>query len=71
MIRLIHWLQQILAVLGDKNKPIVVVGTHADKILQRNEDPNSKMQELIEMLKRNPELLSGGLGILLYRYHAK
>lgn len=62
MIDIIHWLQQIQAILGDR-KPIIVVGTHAD-MFKKKEDCSAKMDELIELLKRNSDLLQSGVGIL-------
>lgn len=52
--------------MGDRNKPIVIVGTHADEVLKQKQDPDSKMNDLIELLKKNAELLQGGVGIFFF-----
>ena len=44
----IHWIQQIQAIIGDNNKPIIVVGTHADKLAKQ--DPNDVMQEVYNIV---------------------
>lgn len=46
--------------MGD-NKPIVVVGTHADKIIEKKQNPNVVMQELEDTLKKNTELHGCGI----------
>lgn len=51
-----YWLEQIQAILGDKNKPVVVVGTHADEIVRNKQDPNAILQNLVDQLKKNPNL---------------
>lgn len=50
---------QIQAVLGDRNKPIVIVGTHADEVLKQKQDPTKKMKKVIDILKNNTEILHG------------
>jgi len=67
-----HWIQQIQAVMGNNDQPILVVGTHADKILSKKEPPQQQMQEVItrlglvnqqEIKGFFPVSLSSGLGL--------
>lgn len=57
LIFIIYWLEQIQAILGEKNKPILIVGTHADKA---QKDPNIIMQSFTSQLNKNPVLAPGG-----------
>lgn len=58
-----HWIQQIQAVIGNKNKPMIIIGTHADELLKRKQDPDTRMQEMISELRRNPEIVNGDVEI--------
>lgn len=60
-----HWIQQIRALLGQNNTPILIVGTHADEVVKQHEDPQEKMQSFIDTLKKNPEMLQVGIQLLL------
>lgn len=56
-----HWIQQIQALLGDRDKPIFIVGTHSDLLVKQKLDPNIKIEELVLELKKNPELTNADI----------
>lgn len=56
-----YWLEQIQAILGNNDKPIVVVGTHADEVVKTKQDPNNVLQDLINQLSKNPNLVSSDI----------
>ena len=60
-----HWIQQIRAILDDGNsKPILIVGTHVDK-LPKHVDPEQKMHEMIKELQLSTHELKGSFAISL------
>lgn len=66
-----HWIHQIQSILGVNDKPIMLVGTHADELIRRKEDPYAKMREVVYLLNLKikeihgcfPVSLKSGFGV--------